>query len=229
MRMSLLAFSFAFCLFGFCVHVPTQADPQTDVDSQIDRLVQRGLAQLRDHKLSAPPGDNVKTTLDQISPLITKSSPAAQQKVMALLAAIPDSGTDACTSSPDAKPTPSLACKPRGTTQPEATRLVQPPPPQPNIAVPSPPSPQPAPTPKQPLLDVAPLLARGDAALARGQIADARNFYRLAANNGSAEAARRMAQTWDPIYLAQQGAVGIQGDPQQAQHWLDRARQLDSK
>jgi TPR repeat protein len=233
MRTSLLVFGFGFGLFGLSAYPPAFADPQTSVDSQIDALVQRGLAELRDHKLFGPPGDNANATLQQIYPLIEQGSPAAQQKVTGLLEALSDSEAGGCTGPPNGRSAPGPPCglskEPRAMEpQAEATQLARPRPAPPSAIAPSASS-QPVRIPKRPPPDVGPLLSRGDAALANGQIAAARDFYRLAANHGSAEAARRMAQTWDPAYLAQHGAVGIQGDPQRAQQWLARAQQLDSR
>jgi hypothetical protein len=72
------------------------------------------------------------------------------------------------------------------------------------------------------------LLRRGDEILRLGDIASARLYYERAADLGAQQAAYRMAATFDPAFLSQIGAQGMQGDPVQARHWYDRAQQLDA-
>lgn len=67
---------------------------------------------------------------------------------------------------------------------------------------------------------------RGDAALAKGDIAAARLFYRSAADKGDAAAALRLGNSYDPAFLARLGVLGMRGDAAEAASWYRRARQL---
>ncbi|MBV8591519.1 MAG: AAA family ATPase [Acetobacteraceae bacterium] len=67
------------------------------------------------------------------------------------------------------------------------------------------------------------LLARGSELLALGDLSGARHFYQLAAAEGSAEAAAAVGRTYDPLFLAQAGARGVQADFAKAIEWYSRA------
>jgi type II secretory pathway predicted ATPase ExeA len=67
------------------------------------------------------------------------------------------------------------------------------------------------------------LLERGAAMLAAGDIASARLLFMRAAQAGSAEAAMEVGKTYEPMFLANRGAIGIQGDPTIASGWYRRA------
>jgi hypothetical protein len=72
------------------------------------------------------------------------------------------------------------------------------------------------------------LLKRGKDSLASGDIAAARLVFRRLADAGSAEAALRLAATYDPRYLATQNVIGVAGDEVQARAWYQRATELGS-
>jgi hypothetical protein len=70
------------------------------------------------------------------------------------------------------------------------------------------------------------LLARGDALVAKGDIASARLFYERAAEAGDGQAALRLGESYDPAFLAQAHLSGVRGDAVAAAHWYQRAREL---
>ena len=69
---------------------------------------------------------------------------------------------------------------------------------------------------------VAALIRRGDQALVQGDISAARLDQRAAAS-GSAGGMTGLARTYDPVFLGQIGARGIQSDPALAQRWYQQA------
>ncbi len=69
-------------------------------------------------------------------------------------------------------------------------------------------------------------VARGDELMRLRDVASARRFYELAASSGLPQAARAVAQTYDPKYLERLGVAGFPGDAQQAARWYDRASEL---
>ncbi len=62
-----------------------------------------------------------------------------------------------------------------------------------------------------------------------GYLAGARLFYQRAAEAGSAEGARAMAETYDPAVFTKLGVHGLEPDPAQAQKWYERAKMLEAK
>jgi hypothetical protein len=64
---------------------------------------------------------------------------------------------------------------------------------------------------------------RGDEMLAIKDISAARKFYEYAANAGSTRAATALAESYDPAFLTQLGAVGIRPDPALAAAWYGKA------
>jgi hypothetical protein len=66
-------------------------------------------------------------------------------------------------------------------------------------------------------------MARGDEALAAGDVISARQFYELAATNGLAHAATAVGQTYDPNFLQGKGVRGALADAQTAERWYQRA------
>src|SRR6516162_1138848 len=90
------------------------------------------------------------------------------------------------------------------------------------------PAPQPvADGPRLSPVEIAALVARGDAFLGAGDIASARLFFGRAADSGDGRAAMRMAVTYDAAFLDRAGLHGLRGDPEQAALWYRRARELD--
>jgi len=78
-------------------------------------------------------------------------------------------------------------------------------------------------------VEIAALLAQGDAYLGRGDVASARLFYERAADAGGAIAALRLGETFDPIFLDLAHLRGIPGDLGTAVSWYRRARALGSR
>jgi hypothetical protein len=85
--------------------------------------------------------------------------------------------------------------------------------------------------PTAPVLDVQGIHAltdRGQDMLKLGDIAAARLLFRRAALAGSAEAALELGMTYDPLFLRQLGAKGVDADVNSARKWYERARELGS-
>jgi TPR repeat protein len=78
-----------------------------------------------------------------------------------------------------------------------------------------------APSPESTIIAIA--MARGDDALAAGDVISARQFYELAATNGLAHAATAVGQTYDPNFLQTKGVRGGLADAQAAERWYQRA------
>lgn len=76
--------------------------------------------------------------------------------------------------------------------------------------------------------EIAVLLNRGKAFLNDGDVVSARLLLRRAAEDGSAEAALALGASYDPLVIKQTGAVGVQGDAEQARQWYQRAAALGS-
>jgi TPR repeat protein len=74
--------------------------------------------------------------------------------------------------------------------------------------------------------ETAALLARGDALFSTGDLAAARLFYERAADAGEAQAAVRLGETFDPIFLDRAHLRGVPGNVETALSWYRRARDL---
>jgi len=74
--------------------------------------------------------------------------------------------------------------------------------------------------------DTAALLARGDALFSKGDVVAARQFYERAAYAGEGQAALRLGETFDPVFLDQARLRGARGDLSTALSWYRRARDL---
>jgi len=68
------------------------------------------------------------------------------------------------------------------------------------------------------------LMQRGEAFLAQGNIAVARQYFARAAESGLALAAFRLAETYDPIELARLNTRGVVADPAEARRWYQQAQ-----
>jgi len=77
-----------------------------------------------------------------------------------------------------------------------------------------------------PAAEIAALLTRGDALIAKGDVASARLFYERAAEAGDGPAALRLGESYDPAFLAQAHLSGVRGDAVVAARWYRRAREL---
>ena len=73
------------------------------------------------------------------------------------------------------------------------------------------------------------LLSRSSGFVKNGDFAAARILLRRATESGSAEAALMLGKTFDPLYLKELGAIGIQPDVAQARQWYQEAMQLGSE
>ena len=74
--------------------------------------------------------------------------------------------------------------------------------------------------------EIAALLARGDWLLATGDVASARIFYERAAHSGEAQAAVRLGQTFDPVFLDRAHLRSVPSDLGMALFWYRLARDL---
>jgi hypothetical protein len=72
-------------------------------------------------------------------------------------------------------------------------------------------------------------LAQGGQYLARGSVLVARQYFQLAAEAGLAEAALRLAATYDPTELQRLEVSGVVPDRDMARKWYERARDLGSR
>jgi hypothetical protein len=106
--------------------------------------------------------------------------------------------------------------------------VVQPPPAPAATAAP----PQAGPAPRGPVLTPAAreaadkFIVRGEAEIAQGNVAAARQFFLRAAQLGLARGALLLAATHDPRELARWGARGVQPNVGEARKWYERAREL---
>lgn len=76
--------------------------------------------------------------------------------------------------------------------------------------------------------EIAARVSRSSDFLKNGDFAAARLLLRRAAESGSANAALMLGKTFDPLYLNELGAVGIQPDIEQCRLWYEKAAELGS-
>ncbi|MBU6379222.1 MAG: hypothetical protein KJS95_11920 [Gammaproteobacteria bacterium] len=69
-------------------------------------------------------------------------------------------------------------------------------------------------------------IAQGAKSMEQGNIAVARQFFLRAAEMGSAQAAMRLAESYDPDTLQRLQVRGLVGDVEEARKWYARAREL---
>lgn len=77
--------------------------------------------------------------------------------------------------------------------------------------------------------DIQVLLSHGRDLERVGYFAGARLFFQRAAEAGSAEGARALGETYDPVEFEKLGVHGLTPDPALAHLWYDRARALEAK
>jgi hypothetical protein len=77
--------------------------------------------------------------------------------------------------------------------------------------------------------EIAALLSRSDDFLKHGDFAAARILLRRAAESGSANAALVLGKSFDPLFLHELGAIGIQPDIAQSRQWYEKAAELGSE
>jgi type II secretory pathway predicted ATPase ExeA len=172
---------------------------------------------------TAPPGPPAEAV---DPPTVSEPLAPSVQTAMGPSPAHPEASPAARPAAAD--PAPSPDAQDRTQERVEARRL-EPPPPEaaPAAADPAPPSPSAPPTasPLPPAI-LAVLLDRGAAMLATGDISAARLLYKRAADAGSAQAAAEIGKTYEPTFLANRRAIGIQADPTIAAGWYRRALSL---
>jgi TPR repeat protein len=71
------------------------------------------------------------------------------------------------------------------------------------------------------------LLARGTSYLEAGDLISARGFFKMAAGEGSGEAAMLVGVTYDPGYMELRNVVGLRPDAEQAAAWYLRAVEMN--
>jgi hypothetical protein len=76
--------------------------------------------------------------------------------------------------------------------------------------------------------EIATLIKRGEDFLNHGDVASGRLFMRRAATAGSAKGALALGVTYDPVFLSEQGVLGIAPDVAQARAWYEKAVELGS-
>jgi hypothetical protein len=74
--------------------------------------------------------------------------------------------------------------------------------------------------------EIAVLLARGDKSFSSGDVASARLYYGRAADAGDGQAALRLGETFDPVFLERAHLRSARGDLTAAWSWYRRARDL---
>jgi len=74
--------------------------------------------------------------------------------------------------------------------------------------------------------EIVALAARGDALFGKGDLAAARLLYERAADAGDGQAAVRLGETFDPVFLDHAHLSGVRGDSGTAMSWYRRARDL---
>jgi hypothetical protein len=218
-------------------HEITQTDISSDIASAAPGAVKLVHAHTPMPDAAAVPADGPAA-----APAVVHAF-AAEEKAPAPQAEVPQptqqSGVSVAVETPapaTAWPAPPQQAEQSAAVQTAAPAGGWPSPPQPSgdsIAVHSPP-PTPAPaaadstTPAVDADEVAVLLNRGKAFLNDGDVVSARLALRRAAEAGSAEAALALGASYDPLVIKQTGAVGVQGDAEQARQWYQKAAALGS-
>ena len=193
----------------------------------------------------SPPAENGFSTVDQpqVATLIPISErPATTAPNAPPLATLPAApvakSVSAAASATLASPRPSPDLRAQAAATASRVPVTPQPHAQPALASPQPvASVMPLTPPEPPATSVRPapdggeitmLLTRGKDLLASGDLSSAQLLFRRAAEAGSAEAALKLASTYDPRYLAEHNAVGVMGDEEKARTWYQRAIDLGS-
>ncbi len=137
-------------------------------------------------------------------------------------AVVPANSAPAPEPAPDiARPAPAEA-----PTGPAFAAVPVPATPSANIATAPPPADPLAVEPRLSAAELTALLTRGDVLFSTGDLAAARLFYERAADAGEAQAAVRLGETFDPIFLDHAHLRGVRGNVETALSWYRRARDL---
>lgn len=168
-------------------------------------------------------------------PTAELSAPRPVPSVEAPVATEPTAGSAAAAASPMPEPDPDLARPtPAGPPYQPAFATAFPPAatapaaatPDANMTASPPAADPPAAEPRASSEEAAALLARGDALFSAGDLAAARLFYERAADAGEAQAAVRLGETFDPLFLDHAHLRGVPGNTETALSWYRRARDL---
>jgi len=73
------------------------------------------------------------------------------------------------------------------------------------------------------------LIARGKQFVEVGDLVAARILFLRAVTAGDAAAAVAMGETYDPIFLADRGVLGVPANPDKARSWYEHAREMGSQ
>lgn len=151
------------------------------------------------------------------------ASPTGKQNSPHRVLRAPEPGSAAPQMTADAERTTASTTGPDpGSAAPQATAEAE-------LSTASAPSPEPRrAAPQMTAEEINALLARGDALLSMADVTSSRLFYERAAAAGDAQAALRLAATYDPSFLAQAGFKGVGGALAAAHYWYQRARDLGS-
>src|SRR6516225_757444 len=93
-----------------------------------------------------------------------------------------------------------------------------------SVASPVPPAPPAGPVLSGP--EIVALVARADALFGKGDLVAARLLYERAADAGDGQAAVKLGETFDPVFLDHAHLRGVRGDSGTAMSWYRRARDL---
>jgi cytoskeletal protein RodZ len=140
-------------------------------------------------------------------------------------AAAPPAPGDIATTKPDATSAVAKLEMPKSAS-PSASASPDIPPPATAPTVVAPPAPTPPSEPRASAAETAALLARGDSLFGVGDVSSARLFYERAADAGNGEAALRLGETYDPVFLERAKLPAVRGDRGAAVFWYRRAREL---
>jgi general secretion pathway protein M len=157
-------------------------------------------------------------------------TPDAAATVAPPAPAAPLPGPAPTATTPPATPTReaalTVATPPPETPTPTTTTPPAAPTPEPAASV-APPGPAAAPAQSRlSAVEIAALLARGDALLGTGDVVSARLFYERAADAGEGQAAVRLGKTFDPVFLVYAHQRGVRSDLGMALFWYRRAGDL---
>jgi type II secretory pathway predicted ATPase ExeA len=156
-------------------------------------------------------------------PTVSEPLAPSVQTAMAPSPTRPEASPAARPAAPDPAPSPDAQDRTQQRLEPLPPQAA--PPAADPAAMPPTPSASPAASPLPPAV-LAVLLDRGAAMLAAGDISAARLLYKRAADAGSAQAAVEIGKTYEPTFLANRRAIGIQADPTIATGWYRRALSL---
>ncbi len=197
--------------------LPTLPPPPAVRDPSSDRPVAAAPIVPGEQAPAAPTEAKPPTpspALSQVTP-----SPAPEAKVEVALSDVPMARADPA----ETRPAPAPTAPSRATPEPSI------PAPQ-EAPTPAPPAASPSPEPRtKPAAVTLKLFERGKTLLGDGNIAGARLFLERAAEAGHADAALLLGDTFDPLWLASNGAHGTRPEPATARRWYATAQRLGSR